>query len=173
VWLWQLLFGLGVVKHFEIFGLSSPRLNLNLQELEQKYYELARSLHPDKNRESNDAQMLTADLNAAYRCLRDPWARAEYFVKSCDLKLDEALPASLADLYFEAQESSDEAPLLAIERRLLDEQKSREKDLAETFQSYDTGHNGPETLRHLKDLIIEHKYAKSMLQDLQSKLKRV
>jgi molecular chaperone HscB len=66
---------------FAVFGLAVAH-DLDPRALETRYIELSRACHPDHHAQADaDAQvaMLTraADVNEAYRVLRDPWRRAE------------------------------------------------------------------------------------------------
>ena len=70
---------------FSVFGLT-PRLNLDLPELEHEFHRLSRKLHPDRFARSgeNEKQWSLADtalLNDAYRTLKDPIHRTEYLLK--------------------------------------------------------------------------------------------
>ena len=70
---------------FSVFGLT-PRLNLDLPELEHEFHRLSRKLHPDRFARAgeNEKQWSLADtalLNDAYRTLKDPIHRTEYLLK--------------------------------------------------------------------------------------------
>jgi molecular chaperone HscB len=70
--------------YFAVFGLDR-RMNLDLVELEKRFYSLSRKLHPDNfYRASKEEQESCLDqsarLNNAYRTLRDPVTRAEYLL---------------------------------------------------------------------------------------------
>jgi len=70
---------------FSVFGLT-PRLNLDLTELEHEFHRLSRKLHPDRFARAgeNEKQWSLADtalLNDAYRTLKDPIHRTEYLLK--------------------------------------------------------------------------------------------
>jgi len=70
---------------FSVFGLT-PRLNLDLPELEHEFHRLSRKLHPDRfaRAAENEKQWSLADtalLNDAYRTLKDPIHRTEYLLK--------------------------------------------------------------------------------------------
>jgi molecular chaperone HscB len=70
---------------FSVFGLT-PRLNLDLAELEHEFHRLSRRLHPDRFARAgeNEKQWSLADtalLNDAYRTLKDPIHRTEYLLK--------------------------------------------------------------------------------------------
>ena len=70
--------------HFVVFGLDR-RMNLDLADLEKRFYTLSRKLHPDNfyraSREEQESSLdQSARLNDAYRTLRDPVTRAEYLL---------------------------------------------------------------------------------------------
>ena len=73
------------LDYFACFQL--PRLlNIDEQQLEQTFYELSRTFHPDfysTKDESEKAISLgnSAFLNAGYRTLKDPIQRAEYLIR--------------------------------------------------------------------------------------------
>ena len=73
------------MDHFEVFGLPR-RLGIDVAQLQRKFYELSRQSHPDFHQSAppeRQAEILeaSAQLNAAYRALRDPIARIEYLVR--------------------------------------------------------------------------------------------
>jgi molecular chaperone HscB len=73
------------MDHFDVFGLPR-RLRVDTAALQRRFYELSRRHHPDFHHgASPDAQAValeaSARLNAAYRTLRDPVARADYLVR--------------------------------------------------------------------------------------------
>ena len=71
---------------FAVLGLA-PRLQLDAKELERRYLQLSRERHPDLQR-GGDLQM--AELNAAYRTLRDRWTRARALIEIHDQHLMDA-----------------------------------------------------------------------------------
>jgi molecular chaperone HscB len=106
--------------HFETFGLER-RLAVDVAALQRRFYELSRQWHPDFHQAApaaDQARVLEASarVNAAYRALRDPVARAEYLVRleegretkeGATVKA-KAPPALLAEM-FEIQEALEEA----------------------------------------------------------------
>src|SRR5205823_7371540 len=73
------------VDYFSCLGLSR-RLNIDIPQLEQKFYELSRAFHPDfyQNKTETERQISlgnSALLNTAYRTLKDPFQRAEYLLR--------------------------------------------------------------------------------------------
>jgi molecular chaperone HscB len=88
------------------------RLTIDLDELERRYHELSRKIHPDrfasKGPKMRDASLrATATLTRSYRTLRDPVSRGLYWLELSDEKLAEnnkRVPPELAELVFEVQE---------------------------------------------------------------------
>ncbi len=73
-----------VGDYFAYLGLPQ-KLQIDRQDLERRFYELSRRLHPDRffrrlERERQLSEDATAWLNDAYRTLKDPVARAEYLL---------------------------------------------------------------------------------------------
>ncbi|MEI6129879.1 MAG: Fe-S protein assembly co-chaperone HscB, partial [Planctomycetota bacterium] len=65
---------------FAVFGVEH-RLDLEEHALERRYLQLSRELHPDRNRAIGAADcaavlLRAAEVNDAWRVLRDPWERA-------------------------------------------------------------------------------------------------
>jgi len=79
--------------YFSVFHLS-PRLNLELSQLEQEFHRLSRRLHPDRYARAleNEREWSLADtalVNDAYRTLRDPIRRTEYLLKLVGAEIGE------------------------------------------------------------------------------------
>lgn len=73
------------MDYFEVFGLPR-KLTIDGAALQRRFYELAREHHPDFHQAATPEQLARAEeasalVNAAYRALRDPIARAEYLVR--------------------------------------------------------------------------------------------
>src|ERR1017187_10878708 len=71
--------------YFSVFAIE-PRLDLDLNALEDEFHRLSRKLHPDRFARAgeNEKQWSLADtalLNDAYRTLKDPLHRTEYLLK--------------------------------------------------------------------------------------------
>ena len=81
------------VDYFTFFGLPR-KLNLDVAQLEEEFYELSRRLHPDlaaraDPREQEWSLEQSSRLNNAYRMLRDPIKRTEYLLKLEGVHLEE------------------------------------------------------------------------------------
>ena len=97
--------------------LNLPRkLLINEKELEETFYAMSRSFHPDffaNKDESEQAVSLgnTALLNTAYRTLKDPIQRAEYLIRleaGSAKDIRSAPPAELFEEILELQEDLEE-----------------------------------------------------------------
>jgi molecular chaperone HscB len=93
------------MKFYDAFDLE-PALTLDAEDLKRRFYERSRQWHPDKfsrasAAEQENALQMTAVLNDAFRTLRDPIARAEYFLKEKGFELSKEAPPELLEEVFE------------------------------------------------------------------------
>jgi len=93
------------MQYYEAFGLE-PKLALDLNDLQKRFYERSRLWHPDKfsragAEEQQKALDMTAVLNDAFRTLRHPSTRAEYFLKQKQVEFAKEAPAELLEEVFE------------------------------------------------------------------------
>jgi len=97
--------------YFAVLGLP-PHPGLDGVDLDRRYYELSRKLHPDRYQtrpieEQRASVQATALLNAAHRTLRDVEARGRYWlVRSGDslARENQSVPPRLAAYVFDVQE---------------------------------------------------------------------
>jgi molecular chaperone HscB len=90
---------------YEAFDLE-PALSLDAEDLKRRFYERSRQWHPDRfgrgsDEEKQKALEMTAVLNDAFRTLRDPVSRAEYFLKEKGFELSKEAPPELLEEVFE------------------------------------------------------------------------
>src|SRR5689334_379776 len=93
------------MDYYEALGLE-PQLSLDLDDLKKRFYDRSRQWHPDKfSRASAEEQQkaldMTALLNDAFRTLRDPVTRAEYFLRERGMELSKDAPPELLEEVFE------------------------------------------------------------------------
>jgi molecular chaperone HscB len=91
--------------YYEAFGLE-PTLSLDADDLKKRFYDRSRQWHPDRFSRASSAEQekaleMTAVLNDAFRTLRDPIARAEYFLKENGIELSKEAPPELLEEVFE------------------------------------------------------------------------
>jgi molecular chaperone HscB len=93
------------MEYFAALGLE-PTLALDADDLKKRFYERSRQWHPDRfSRASAEEQQravdMTALINDAFRTLRDPVTRAEYFLKQHGIELSKDAPPELLEEVFE------------------------------------------------------------------------
>ena len=72
--------------YYQSLEFAEPKLSLDSDDLQRRFYLRSRQLHPDRfarasNAEQQAALEASSVLNDAYRTLRNPVLRAEYFLK--------------------------------------------------------------------------------------------
>jgi molecular chaperone HscB len=79
--------------HFRAFGLPE-RFEIDLADLERRYLARSRELHPDRHagssRDRVEAAAAMADLNEAYKVLRDDFRRTEHLLQRRGIETTEA-----------------------------------------------------------------------------------
>jgi molecular chaperone HscB len=138
------------MTYYEALGLE-PKLSLDLDDLKIRFYDRSRQWHPDRfSRASAEEQRraldMTALLNDAFRTLRDPWMRAEYFFKLTNVELPKELPPGALEEFFELNmtlqelKSGDESvrpQLIAAQERLRKSYEDTGAELGTLFELYD------------------------------------
>jgi DnaJ-domain-containing protein 1 len=167
--------------YFSLLGVKRG-FRQNLPDLETKFYAISRALHPDRFAAGPDTKWKVISVermsavNRAYHTLTKADALRAYLLELAGLSTGEmkaAIPAELAEEWFELQDAVMEDPSEAIaklgdfERDL----KVRSADLAakiEAFENdYDNGTAAPtDTLRKIEKLVLDGQYLKSMERDL-------
>lgn len=97
---------------FAVLGLP-VRLSLAADDLERRYLEASRIVHPDRHQTADDrtrqlSLAASAAVNRAYRTLRDPVERGRYWLELHGEPLgrdNNRVPPALAELVFETQEA--------------------------------------------------------------------
>jgi len=125
--------------YFAVFGLSR-KLQLDLEELRRRFYELSRAHHPDFHQgapEEAQAEALSASalVNRAYRALRDPVSRIEALIALEEgretregVEARPRAPMDLLEEMMEAQEMLQEAKARGLDelsRQRLGEERQR------------------------------------------------
>ncbi len=177
--------------HFHFMGLPR-RLRIDARDLERRFYDLSRTLHPDcyQNAESYEQRVSlesSAVLNRAYRALREPFARAEYLLKlesGSDKELAPSPPNEFLEQVFEFNErlqdfqtEEDEGRKKALGAELKEDQHrfeereaallSRLDDLFDRWDAAaDAGDDPAETLENLRTLLSQRKYIQNAVRDI-------
>ena len=167
------------MQFYEALGLE-PKLALDPDDLRKLFYERSRESHPDLFGAGAEDRM--ARLNDAFRTLRDPVARAEYFLKQKGLELSKQVPAELLDEVFELNMLLDvfrdsfreggEAARDQIEaaREVFAGMRDEiDKNLAELSQQYDANRQF-ETLERIQGILSRRRYIANLVRDVDKEL---
>ena len=163
-------------NYFDFFGIPH-KLNLDLKDLETRFYALSKQWHPDRFArgtadEQKASEIATATLNDGYRTLRDPVARAEYLLKEHGLdgkgQRSNTVPPELLDEVFDLNTALEEE--LENSRSQLEEFQQRfqkmnadlDSELLEQFAAYDDSESRMD-LETIRDILNKRKYISNLV----------
>jgi molecular chaperone HscB len=166
------------MRFYEALGLD-PQLALDAEDLKKRFYERSREWHPDKfSRRSPEEQKkaldMTAVLNDAFRTLRDPIARAEYFLEERGLSPSKTPPPELLEEVFELNmaleelrdgDSSARPSLEDAQKRFHDMRGEIDGSLAAMFPKYDANADAA-TLGEIRAALDRRRYVSNLLRDV-------
>lgn len=170
------------MNYYRVLGLD-PKLQLDLNELQQLFYARSRELHPDRFARAEDgirqaALSESSLLNDAYRTLRDPVARAEYILKENGLEVGlqgtKDVPPELLEEVFELNmaleelKAGDESarPQLTLAHDSFEAMLAQSSvELNKLFTAYDAS-PGPEPLKPIRALLNRRRYIQNLLRDV-------
>lgn len=139
---------------FDVLALE-PAFELDLNELEQRYRDLQKQLHPDKFAQASASEKRTSlaravDVNQAYRALRDDLKRAEILLTRLEGQVggtettDPGLLMEVMELREALAEAKGDRDVPAV-KALHGDVKAREQDaIAALKQAFQVLHRGPE-----------------------------
>jgi molecular chaperone HscB len=176
---------------FAFFGLE-PKLRLDLESLQKRFYELSRNWHPDRftrksAQEQAEALEATAILHDGYRTLRDPVKRAEYLLTQEGFPLGEQrskeVPPELLEEVFELNtmleelKNGDEAArvrLQAAKGHLANLKQTADEELERLFAKYDVAEARSETakqaLQEIRGVLNRRRYVENLKRDIDCEL---
>jgi molecular chaperone HscB len=168
------------MQYYEALGLE-PKLALDSKDLKQRFYDRSREWHPDKfSRSPHDQQQkaedMTAMINDAYRTLREPVSRAEYFLKQKGLEISKDVPPELLEEVFELNMALEELrggdesvlPQLESERgRFAGMRAEIDSELALLFAKHDAG-EGP--LEEIRGALNRRRYISNLVREVEKEL---
>ena len=182
------------IDYFTVFGLARDPM-LDEQALANTYYDLSRQLHPDLHQtgtaEEQEASLQnTAVMNRAYRTLRDPVQRGQYWLELNGEQLgkeNNKVPPDLALLVFEVQEQlaavreasttgpSDalagrKAELTQVRDDLDDRMRGLQQKLATNFSKWGQTNGSSELLGELKRVLSDMAYLRTLTRDVEKSL---
>ena len=175
-----------MTDYFELFGI--PRsLNLSLDMLQQRYYELSRELHPDRFMRSPEPERqkaldMSSALNDAYRTLKDPVKRAQYLLSQEGFEIGEQrskdVPPELLEEVFELNMALEEMrsgddsarpQLEAAEKNFATLLEDVDRQLSELSEQYDQS-KSRETLAAIRGVLNRRKYILNLVGEVQKTL---
>jgi molecular chaperone HscB len=177
---------------YTVLGLTR-RLVLDPDDLERRYHEASRAVHPDRHQTAAERDRLlsltaSAAVNRAYRTLRDPVARGRYWLELHGSPLGERnnqVPAALAALVFETQEQLAELrsasdpggtrrSVEAAQGDLSERLRTLVAELEARYAAWDAADaEAPDALAELKRRLSEIAYLSTLLEDVEEALEGV
>jgi molecular chaperone HscB len=170
------------MQFYESLGLE-PKLALDLDDLKKRFYERSRQWHPDRftragHEEQQRALDMTALLNDAFRALRDPVARAEYFLKQNGLELSKDAPPELLEEVFELNMALEElrdgddsarTELVQAQERFAATRSEIDATLAGLFSQYD-GSRDKAVLDEIRGALNRRRYVSNLVREVEKEL---
>jgi molecular chaperone HscB len=168
---------------FALFGLDEE-LALDTEDLQRRFYELSRKLHPDlftrkSEQERQNSLDASAVLNDGYRTLRDPVKRAEYVLKQHGFDIGEQrskdVPPELLEEVFELNMALEEIRGGDDSMRpQLDEAREKftqmlgdtDRELQTEFEQYDASHNR-EVLTRIRQILNRRRYISNLVNEVE------
>jgi len=183
--------------YFEVFGLPR-KLGIDLEELQRRFYELSRRVHPDFFQTATPAEQAlslgqSALINRAYRTLRDLVPRVEYLIqleegretREGDTGIKPKAPMDLLEEMLEVQESLQEAKaggldeatrrrLSGEQARLVERRAAEEAALQAVAREWDASldrdGDRKELLDRMKEVLATRAYLNTVINDLSAAL---
>jgi len=170
------------MKFYDALGLE-PKLALDPDDLKKRFYDRSRQWHPDRfsrasAEEKQRSEEMTSMLNDAFRTLREPVARAEYFLRESGLELSKDAPPELLEEVFELNMALEElrggdesarAQLLSAQERFTGMLGDADTGLGGLFVGYD-GKPDAAVLEQIRAVLNRRKYVSNLLRDVEKEL---
>jgi molecular chaperone HscB len=170
------------MKYYEALGLE-PALALDPDDLKKRFYDRSRQWHPDRfsrapREEKQRSEEMTAVLNDAFRALRDPVSRAEYFLRESGLELSKDAPPELLEEVFELNmaleelrggEESARPQLVTAQERFTGMLGDADQSLTGLFARYDENRDRA-VLDQIRATLNRRKYVSNLVRDVEKEL---
>lgn len=175
-----------MIEYYELFGI--PRgLNLSLDDLQKRYYDLSRQLHPDRfmrkpEGERQRALEMSSALNDAYRTLKDPIKRAQYLLaiegfdigeqRSKDVPpelLEEVFELNMALEEMRSGDDSARPQLEQAQKNFTGMLADADGQLQSLFEQYDSSHSR-DTLTQIRNVLNRRKYIHNLVSEVERTL---
>jgi molecular chaperone HscB len=170
------------MQFYEALGLE-PQLALDSEELKKHFYERSRQWHPDRFSRASAAEQqksleMTSMLNDAFRTLRDPVARAEYFLENNGIVPSKHVPPELLEEVFEmnialeelrAGDESARPQLSEAHQRFNHMREEIDHGLSVLFMRYDEGKDDSHLLA-IRSVLDRRQYIANLIRDVEKEL---
>jgi molecular chaperone HscB len=175
-----------VTDYYELLGVSRG-LNLSLEDLQKRYYDLSRQLHPDRFMQKPEAERqraldMSSALNDAYRTLKDPIKRAQYLLSLEGFDIGEQrskdVPPELLEEVFELNMALEEMrggddsarpQLEQAEKNFTSMLAESNQQLQSQFEQYDSSQSR-DVLGQIRNLLNRRKYIQNLLSEVEGAL---
>jgi molecular chaperone HscB len=169
------------VDLFAVLGLPR-RPRVDRADLEARYHAASRAVHPDRHQTAHPEERAlslaaSAAVNRAYRTLRDPVARARYWLELHGEPLgarSPQVPPAIAAEVFEAQETLEALRAAPADAGLRGEVRARRRALDERLRALredlETHDSGWSSLAELKRRLTEIAYLTTLFGDVDEAL---
>jgi len=175
-----------VSDYYALLGIPK-KLNISQDELQARFYELSRHLHPDlftrkPERERQYALEASSILNDAYRTLRDPVKRANYVLKQEGFDIGEQrskdVPPELLEEVFELNMALEEMrggddsarPQLESARQNFTQMlAASDTQLQQLFEAYDASPSR-DALSSIRAALNRRKYIQNLVVEVERAL---
>lgn len=172
--------------YFRFFGLPK-RLGIDPAELQKRFYDMSRILHPDRflRRAPTEQQYsleATAILNDAYRVLRNPVSRAEYVLKEHGFEIGEQrsknVPPELLEEVFELNMALEELregdtsardQLDDARKKFLEMRDSIDGQLQGLFKKFDAS-GDTAILEQIRGILNRRTYIRNLVNEVEKEL---
>jgi len=170
------------MKFYDALGLE-PKLALDSQQLKKHFYERSRQWHPDRFSRASAAEQqksleMTSVINDAFRTLRDPVARAEYFLEQKAIVPSKNVPPELLEEVFEMNialeevRAGDESARPQLEEARERFQHMRDEidhGLSVLFIRYDEAQDASHLLA-IRSVLDRRQYVVNLIRDVEKEL---
>jgi molecular chaperone HscB len=172
--------------YYDLLGLER-RLTVSADDLQKRFYELSRQLHPDRfMRKSETERQYSLDasslLNDAYRALKDPVKRAQYVLSQEGFDIGEQrskdVPPELLEEVFELNMLMEEmrsggdsarSQLEAAEENFTNLLADVDHQLQALFEKYDQARSR-DVLAEIRGVLNRRKYILNLVGEVQKTL---
>ncbi len=160
--------------YFSVFELK-PSFAVDGSDLERRFYQLAKSLHPDRFANHPDPIQKSQAIekmslvNQAYQTLKSPDLRREYLMEYFKIpKLKPQIPVDLAEQWFEVQEEPGSRAFIDFGNQLSKRDLDLRLSIKKLENEFDQSAN-PEALVQISALIQDLAYLQSLGRDYDRK----